>query len=481
MRAAHAAAAAVLAAAVLLAGCSSHTSGTGTSAARSTTPAPTSSAATTCPTSYVPPDPARPRVRLDFTVAPDLASVHGSEHVEFTPDARITELVFRLTANSPPTVEAGNGIRVTAASADHGAGAPTYSASGAAPATQGGLLHLPFASPVPAGTTVRADLSFDVTLGRNSFDRFGRSGSGRDTYAWFGSAQPLLAWERGYGWHTEPMSALAAETATSEAMATDLTVTAPAADTVLMSGTPRAATDAGAGTRRWHATLDAARDVSVAAGPFAVSDTTVDGTALRVGGTSTSDRDTVVAQERRAITELSRRFGPFPFPSLSVASLPGDGGGIEYPGSVLLLLHGATDAQDQVVDVHETAHQWFYAMVGNSQASHPWLDEAFASYGEQLVDGDPPSPAVLDDPGPVDASTESYGSDERRYTEITYDKGAAALHAARNAAGAAAFDAAVRCYVNANAWRVADPSDLATALKDLPAATAALTRAGALP
>ena len=49
----------------------------------------------------------------------------------------------------------------------------------------------------------------------------------------------------------------------------------------------------------------------------------------------------------------------------------------------------------RVVAVHETAHQWFYAMVGDSQARHPWLDEAFATYAEQLVDGDPaPAPAL---------------------------------------------------------------------------------------
>ena len=34
---------------------------------------------------------------------------------------------------------------------------------------------------------------------------------------------------------------------------------------------------------------------------------------------------------------------------------------------------------------------WFYGMVGNSQFRDPWLDEAFASYAEELVDGEPPN------------------------------------------------------------------------------------------
>ena len=45
----------------------------------------------------------------------------------------------------------------------------------------------------------------------------------------------------------------------------------------------------------------------------------------------------------------------------------------------------------------------------------------------------------------------------------------------------AKFDAALRCYVNANAWRIAKPTDLAKALAGLPASTKVLQDAGALP
>ena len=98
-------------------------------------------------------------MRLAFVVAPDLGTVDGTEHIEFTPDKAITELVFRLTANTAPTVAEGNGIQVSEARADHGAGPATYTSAGAALSTQGGLLHLPFPAPVAAGTTVTADLT----------------------------------------------------------------------------------------------------------------------------------------------------------------------------------------------------------------------------------------------------------------------------------------------------------------------------------
>jgi hypothetical protein len=440
-------------------------------------PSPSSSgpAPRGCPATYAAPDPHRPKVALAFTFNRDLTTVHGTEHIAFTPDKPISELVFRLTANTAPTVAAGNKIVVTAATADHGGGRARYTRAGAAANTQGGLLHIPFARTVAAGTTVRADLAFTITIGRESFDRFGRMDDNSRRYAWIGSGQPLLAWERGFGWHDEDMIQFTAESATSEAMDTTLTVHAPAQDTVIMSGDPADPPSASSGNRTWRSHVATARDVSVSVGPFAVADKVVQGVHLRLGAYTAALRDQLVPEFERAITELSARFGPFPFPSLSVARVPAGGGGIEYPSSILML------DGSRLVAVHETAHQWFYAMVGDSQARHPWLDEAFAQYAEHLVNGYAERPGTLEAPGTVDRSTESYGPDENDYYFVTYDKGAAALEAARAEAGPAKWDAALRCYANANAWRIANPADLAAALKQFPKALAILKRAGALP
>ncbi|MHA3702633.1 M1 family aminopeptidase [Jatrophihabitans sp. YIM 134969] len=486
------AALAAAAAACLLAGCTATVDGSG-SARRTAGPAasgaptdpssaaPSSPSATTSPqpangcATYTAPDPDRPVLDLKYVLAADHASVEGVETIAFTPDAQIDRLVFRLTANTAPSVQEGNRIQVTAAEADHGGGAATYERAGADPDTQGGLLTIPFADPVAAGTTVTARISFTTTLGQGSFDRFGR----QEGFAWWASAHPLLAWERGYGWHDEPLIQFTAESATSEAMDTTLTVTAPAADVVIMSGNPTTSSGSGS-TRTWSAQLDAARDVSVAAGPFETADATVDigggrSVALRIGAPSSALVSELQPEFERALTGLSRQFGPFPFPSLAVARLPASGGGIEYPGAILML------DGSRLVAVHETAHQWFYAMVGNSQAQHAWLDEAFASFGEQVLDSDPPPPAILTtDDTPVDKPTADYGDDVSGYYSTTYDKGSAALFAARAAAGAPAFDAAIQCYVAENAWTVADPADLQKALADLPAAVRVLQQAGAL-
>jgi aminopeptidase N len=298
----------------------------------------------------------------------------------------------------------------------------------------------------------------------------------------------LLAWERGRGWGREPAVGVPAEAAVSEAAQTDVTVNAPAGDQVLMTGVADLPKQLPGGRRGWHAIAASARDVSVSVGRFAADSATIAG--VRVTAAVAADTvaapapDTdvtpahLLAETRRSMTALAGLYGPFPYPSLVVTALPSlRSGGIEYPGAIMVgpeLWH--------VVVPHETAHQYFYGMVGDDQARDPWLDEAFATYSEARVNGTESRylPA-LNGPLPVGRSMQGWGSDGSDYAGTVYAKGAAALLTARQSAGGTPFDQALRCYVRANAWSVATPAALARGLAGLPAATTVLRRAGALP
>ena len=75
----------------------------------------------------------------------------------------------------------------------------------------------------------------------------------------------------------------------------------------------------------------------------------------------------------------------------------------------------------------------------------------------------------------------AFWNDHRReYGPVVYSKGGAALLVAREAASERRFDAAIRCYVNRNAFRVATAADLAAALATLPDAVDVLRKVGAL-
>jgi hypothetical protein len=433
----------------------------------------TSPSIDTCPARPVEPDAERPRTTLTFSIDAARKVVTGTETIVFTPDLPVSELIFRLWANQPSAAP-GTRLEVTSAKSG-GATQFTMEAAGGGAGTPGTLLRLPLGRNAPAGEAITADLEFTLNLGGAVFERWGSTGR----TAWWGSGHPLLAWERGAGWQTQPAAPVGGEYAVSEAGRYDITVDAPAQDTVLISGSTDAPVAAGAGRRRWHSVNLTARDVSVAVGTFVQRTGSVDGTPViaAVSSDTAASASVLLDQTTQAMRGLVDLLGPYPYPGLTVVAVPPLGsGGIEYPGGFFV-----GPRLNPTTVTHEVAHEWFYGMVGDNQARDPWLDEAFATYSEAVVnDKAAVYGGALGQPGDVGAQTGSFASGESRYFDVVYRKGAAALLAARRQAGAPAFDAAVRCYLNANAWQVATPSDIDRAFTTVPAARTVLRDAGAL-
>ncbi|MGY1661258.1 M1 family aminopeptidase [Geodermatophilus sp. SYSU D00705] len=415
------------------------------------------------------PDPDRPRVDLDLRLEDDRRTVRGTETVVFTPDLPTRELVFRLVPNDPGAADAGNALTVDAVRGEDVAGSGYEDAGAEEP---GGLYVVDLTRELAAGERTEVALDFTLRLGGGGFERIGTA----QGVSWWASGAPLLAWEPGVGWARDPFVGILGETATSPVADTRVRVSAPADLTVLMTGDQEPPTAVQDGRRTWISSEPVARDVSVAAGEFTTASTTTPGgvevtTGVLPGAPLTAD---VLADRTvTAIGDLEERFGAFPYRTLTVPLLPDYGGGIEYPSSILLA------SPDQLVLLHEVAHMWFYGMVGDSQFRDPWLDEAFASYAESVAFPPGDVEQRLSVPGDVGSAMDEF-ADPVEYFQRVYDKGEAALLAARDAAGPAAFDAALRCYVDANAWTIATPADLARALADLPAALDVLTEAGAL-
>ena len=464
---------------LLLSGCTSFadTVGAQHAPAGSATPehSPHAAGERGCPAQRAEPDPERPHVALDFRLADDRTTVTGTETVDFTPDKDVGELVFRLIPNGPEPAAGGNRLVVDAVHGPDVAGGAYVAAGAAAP---GGLYVVTLEHEVAAGESAEVRLDFTLTLGRGTFERVGTA----DGVSWWASGAPLLAWEPGVGWARDPFVDVSGETANSPVSDVTLRVSAPAELTVLMTGDQELPVPDGDGRRLWTSAEPLARDVSIAAGPFTTTEVTAPG-GVRVTAGVLPDAEVgperLAAETSATIGELQARLGPFPYRTLTVPLLPDYGGGIEYPSSILMA------SASRGVLVHEVAHMWFYGMVGNSQFRDPWLDEAFATYAEAIVDprtdADIDIAAALAIEGDVGDSMADFADDgTETYFEVVYGKGGAALLAAREAAGADPFDAAVRCYVDASAWSTATPVDVAAALADLPAALQVLVGSGAL-
>jgi hypothetical protein len=419
-------------------------------------PSPSPPALPSC-TSYRAADPDRPVLTLDLTV--EGRRVTGTEHLVFTPDLPVTELVFRLWAAAPVPARYGGAQTVTSVQVD--GTARTFRRT--APT----VVRILWSG--PAGTAITIDLGFTVTLPVGANERWGSRG----TTSWLASAHPLFAWEDGHGWDVEPPTTQFAEASTSEEMRlAALTVHHAAGLSVLATGrTVRQ--DA----RTLVTSAPTVRDVAVAVGAFRLARAT--GVAPVVVGVAPGLADNPAGLAAETESHLRRhvaRFGPVPYEQVSLAVLPDITGGIEYPGAILL---GTRQDQDATLS-HELGHEWFYGLVGDDQARDPWLDEALATYAEAVDRG---TGAAYTRVGAVPVSVRgqtgrpmTWWEGRRYYYRGVYVQGAAALLRAR-AHDPRLFDAQLRCYVAHNAHRIATPADLA---RDLTGAVPLLRAAGAI-
>ena len=178
------------------------------------------------------------------------------------------------------------------------------------------------------------------------------------------------------------------------------------------------------------------------------------------------DPDALAARNAEALDALAGRFGEYPYPRLTIGVTSALTGGIEFPTHIFLGSGVAT-----IHLVHEVAHQWFYALVGNDQFRDPWLDEGFAHYGQARVDGQLAYQRSRAVPaygrGHLGESMAYWGrSDGSTYYLSVYVGGAQALSKLGDRLGGYdPLDCAIRRYVRDRAYTVSRPSDFLTAVQ----------------
>ncbi|MFM9698368.1 M1 family metallopeptidase [Streptomyces europaeiscabiei] len=233
---------------------------------------------------------------------------------------------------------------------------------------------LRIALPRPLGRGERTSVAFDVSLTvPDRTARFGREGA----YRFLGNALPVLAVHDAQGWHLDPYVAFGES---FYALTSDFRVRLdhPSALKVPATGRTRALP----GGRGRTVTLSVAhrvRDFAWAAGPFRTATQTTPG-GVRVKSYWAIDTPAEGVRLNRtdavaAIDRFGREFGRYPYGEIDLVMTSRFGGGMEYPGLVLV---GTTEEGGAVV--HEVAHQWWYGIVGNDEYTSPWLDESFAQY-----------------------------------------------------------------------------------------------------
>ena len=386
--------------------------------------------------------------------------------------------------NKPLTADAGDLLTVTSSAVNTVRITPTLMSDGGAKKSPT-LAVLRLKTCAKAGKAVHIDFGFDLTLGIDVQERAGRDSGGK--FAWFDYAFPLLAWEYGSGWMRDPAVNIDGDTAGSEDFELQkLSVTAPSHDVVTGTGQVGGTHDGPSGTTVHEFSASAVRDVAVAVGDFSLLNQQ-DGDVLVHIATPPSTvvpATTWAASVTHSLSALEAMLGPYPYEDLWVTVLePTLGGGFEFPGGTLIAdIDPKTDAPDVVS--HALAHGYFFGLVGNDQGRDPWLDEAWATWAALVVDGpsDPHStPSRAPVAGPAGAPMTYWAaqvSAGQTYFDNVDGLGALALDDAYNAVGPAAFDAAVRSYLTAEAHQIARPEDVEQAFAGLPKADQIMRAAG---
>lgn len=451
---------------------------------------PTAERPSASPTPSMPalakPWPDRPVVRLSYDVAADHRSVTGLEDVTFTPDRKVCDrLVFRAWPNKPGTALFGGSLTVHHVTVDGRKARPAVHSAGGVPGRPGTLIDVPLRRCVAPGHSVTARLSFDVVMASGSGERVGTNHEGE---MWFASAYPVLAWERGHGWMTDPAVDVFGESDGSEEFKLTLDVIAPGQDAVLGTGHALPTTEGPrADTVRHRFTADSVRNVAVAVGGYRMTDRVVSGVHVHVGVSDNGAKTGAqgwLAKIALEIPRLERYFGRFPYDDLWVTIIP-DTTGIEFPGAIFYGDTAPSEVGSGDLVGHELAHMWFYALVGDDQGRDPWLDEAFAQYAQALADGREggylgPLKVPPFARNRVGEPMTYWARNPNDYGIGVYRQGARMLFEARAKAGPARWDAAVRTYIARDAHRIARPADFEAAVRRLPGAVDTLRAYGAV-
>lgn len=144
------------------------------------------------------------------------------------------------------------------------------------------------------------------------------------------------------------------------------------------------------GKRVWDIKAKQMRDFAwVISKDFEVIEKDVEGTTLKMYFIKDEKLDKGIIDiatnsAENAIKTFNRVYGKYPYKQYSVVqtNFPS---GMEYPGIVFIMKEAYSDAWKdylEIVIVHETAHQWWYGVVGNDEIDEAWLDESLTTYSE---------------------------------------------------------------------------------------------------
>jgi hypothetical protein len=315
--------------------------------------------------------------------------------------------------------------------------------------------------------TVGFTFHLDIRDGGDGFDVTRRDGDILRLGYWF----PMLSDDHGYHDQFD-----AVYTATGNF---HVTLTAPASQVLVSTGVIQHQETTGTGTTY---TIDApnVRDFAALLSPayHVMQGMTKDNVRVEVdaipshlasGSLTESD---VLAYAIHAIEWMSATVGPYPYPVFHVAdaglTMPG---GVEFPTLIMIgtRIHGVSM---RTLIAHETAHQWFYGLLGTHPQTETWVDEGAATFFEDAINAGIDVSVALARPlpCPVTITVWDRSVSDRDHYYCVYSGGAEVYATIRDTMGVDRFVAALHDLYTQDRYGIITARDLLTLFQQYSAA-----------
>lgn len=245
------------------------------------------------------------------------------------------------------------------------------------------VLSVPVPGGWQAGEWITVSLAYTVQIPHMAY-RFGVW----DGIWALGNAFAIPAvWEEGT-WRTDEYYPVG-DPFLSDCMNWTVKLSVPEGFLCAATGYARARTEEGRALYEFSA--PAVRDFAlVVSDRFCIAQEVRDDVLVSAFATSQARARELLEDGRQALACFSARYGAYPYQSYTLCEINFPMGGMEYPGLAMI----AADRLDaggetlETVVAHETAHQWWYAVVGSDPVNQAWQDEALCEfsvleYGEE--------------------------------------------------------------------------------------------------
>lgn len=188
----------------------------------------------------------------------------------------------------------------------------------------------------------------------------------------------------------------------------------------------------------------------------------------------------------KQVLDMNRRYGAYPYKTITVCESNFVHGGMEYPN--LVLIADNLEDRDTYINVvvHELCHQWWYGIVGNNQYAYGFLDEGLTDFNtaifydkypehglssEQIFAGAEKSyinfcniygDVITDFKTDMLRPLNKYAT-ENEYVYLSYVKGMLMFASLNEMLGEKTMTRCLKYYYENNAFEIATPTDLINA------------------